>query len=636
MGEKLRSTGIDSIGYVPWGTCFSQLYETKQELIDIIVPYFKEGLENNELCFWGLPNSITKAEAEDALSKGIHNFDIYLGSGQIVIVSYDEVYAKISNIVLDNGYEGIRAVVDESFDEITKGESLLEYGEKFNLKVIVLSTYSLKNCLPTDIIDVLQKYQFVLIKKKEDWILVESSRFKSTKATLERVNRLYSILTKINHAIIRIQEEKILYEEACRVAVEDGLFKIAWVGVIDNTTNSIKPAAQWGIRAEEVSKLKKDFITHGPKQGGIIENVMLRGDYSFTHNIKEEVEGMPWRDDIISYNINSCAVFPLKVEEKIIGIMVFYSEERWFSDEEEISLLQNLCNDISFAIRTIELEKIRKVSEENAKLLSEAREYDKLKTEFFANISHELRTPINIILSAIQLLNIYFVEGNIYKENDKISKYIYSMQQNCYRLLRLISNIIDITKIDSGYFELQLNNHNIVSIVEDITLSVSEYIEHKGITLLFDTDSEEKNIACDSDKIDRVMLNLLSNAVKFTRPGGSILVNVYDKTDKVLIKIKDDGIGIEEDKKDLIFNRFHQVDKSLTRSHEGSGIGLSIVKSLVELHGGSITVDSKYGKGTEFTIELPAKQVCYCDAIMQEAVKGENIEKINIEFSDIS
>lgn len=593
------------------------------------------------------------------------------------------------------------------------------------------------------------------------------SAFRTTKEKLERLNRLYSILIKINHSVVRAQEHKVLYQEACRIVVEDGLFKIAWIGIINKETCILKPVAQWGFNKEREEQLIDIFTNQGPKQDGIIRYVITTGEHCVSHDIKEQSKGFPWHEDIIKNDINSCAVFPLKNDSEIIGVIVLYSTEYSFVEEQEINLLKSLSDDISFAVRSIEkenhrkeieeelrqseeryrkifelspeaifvhsqftimyaniaaakllgisnpgdivgrnlmdfvyrdyhqmvketkenlhqygipmpfaeqkyiridgsvidvetaitqfpyrdkntmvsvvrditerkkLEHLRKASEENMRLLNEAREYDKLKTEFFANISHELRTPINVILSAIQLLNLYITEGTIEKDNVKIEKYFYTMQQNCYRLLRLVSNIIDITKMDAGFFELQLENHNIVSIIEDITISVSQYIEHKGITLLFDTDVEEKNMAFDPDKMERIILNLLSNSVKFTDSGGQILVNFYDKGEKVIITVKDNGIGIPESKKELIFERFQQVDKSLTRSHEGSGIGLSIVKSLVELHGGTIKVESEYGRGTEFIIELPVRLIQTFNSHVQSALSEENIEKINIEFSDI-
>lgn len=168
--------------------------------------------------------------------------------------------------------------------------------------------------------------------------------------------------------------------------------------------------------------------------------------------------------------------------------------------------------------------------------------------------------------------------------------------------------MINITKIDSGFYDVKLKNNNIVKVIKDITLSVSDYIRDKGIQLIFQTDVEEKITAIDSDSIERIMLNLLSNAVKFTDAGGFINVKISDKGDTVLISVKDNGIGIPLDKQSIIFDRFRQVDQSLTRNHEGSGIGLSLVKALVVMHDGTISVASD-GNGTEFLIEMPVRKV---------------------------
>lgn len=275
-------------------------------------------------------------------------------------------------------------------------------------------------------------------------------------------------------------------------------------------------------------------------------------------------------------------------------------------------------------------------AEENKRLLEEAMQYDKLKTEFFANISHELRTPLNVMLSTIQLLELYRSNGSISDNGIKLDRKMYILRQNSFRLLRLVNNLIDITKIDSGYYELQLINNDIVSVVENITLSVVEYVESKNISLVFDTDVEEKIIACDSDKIERIMLNLLSNAVKFTEPGGKISVNMYDGKDKITIVVSDTGIGIPKEKQQLIFERFRQVDKSLNRINEGSGIGLSLVESLIKMHEGSIRVESECNKGSKFIIELPAKVLPEQEVKTDNYIKSqEGASRTNLEFSDI-
>jgi PAS domain S-box-containing protein len=280
-----------------------------------------------------------------------------------------------------------------------------------------------------------------------------------------------------------------------------------------------------------------------------------------------------------------------------------------------------------------QVEKLQKDVEKNIELLNETREVNKFITEFFSNISHELKTPLNIIFSSVQLLDLYN-ENSGEKFIKNKDKYLSIMKQNCYRLMRLINNLLDITRLDSGFLRPHMKNYNIVSVVEDITLSVASFAESKSINIIFDTDCEDKIMAFDPDKIERIILNLLSNAVKFTNHGGKIIVNMIDEGDYMVISVKDTGIGIPKDKLQLVFERFKQVDRTFTRNHEGSGIGLSLVKSFVEMHEGIICVNSELGVGSEFIIRLPAKTLKE-NYVEEKYVDDSIIERISIEFSDI-
>lgn len=269
--------------------------------------------------------------------------------------------------------------------------------------------------------------------------------------------------------------------------------------------------------------------------------------------------------------------------------------------------------------------------------LKEALENDKLKTRFFSNISHEFRTPLNIILGTLQLIESMHKDHEKCECFDMLNKYFGMMKQNCYRLLRLINNLLDITCIDSDFLNVNFINDDIVSVVEDICQSVVGYAEKNGMSILFDTDVEERVMAFDPDKIERIMLNLLSNAIKFNKTGGRIDINLYNKPQSIIISVKDNGVGIPEEMRESVFDRFMQVDNLFTRGAEGSGIGLSLVKALVEAHGGNIRVESELHRGSNFIIELPT-------TLIQEdnnKIKGcklnaqEKLERINIEFSDI-
>jgi two-component system, cell cycle sensor histidine kinase PleC len=274
--------------------------------------------------------------------------------------------------------------------------------------------------------------------------------------------------------------------------------------------------------------------------------------------------------------------------------------------------------------------------EDITKLYNEAVNYDKLKTEFFSNITHELKTPIAVILSAIQLMEQMRVSQDFGETSS--SKHLKTIKQNCYRLLRLVNNILDVTRADSAYTRLNPINSNIVNLVEEITQSVGPFAEQKGIKIEFASQVEEIITAVDVDKVERIVLNLLSNAIKFTDSGGIISVNVSEKNNKVLLSVKDTGTGIPKNMHSAIFERFRQANNSLSKDSQGSGIGLSLVKTFVELHNGAISLNSEVNKGSEFIIELPIR---LCQESTSQMVEKTNdyqnkiIQAVTVEFSDI-
>ncbi|HEY5561770.1 MAG TPA: hybrid sensor histidine kinase/response regulator [Clostridiaceae bacterium] len=267
--------------------------------------------------------------------------------------------------------------------------------------------------------------------------------------------------------------------------------------------------------------------------------------------------------------------------------------------------------------------------------LKEAEEANDIKLQFLANISHELKTPINVIVAALQMTNIIIEDIDEQDIKNKLYKYSGIIKQNNYRLIRLINNLIDITKIDSGFINMNRQNVNIVKVVEDITLSVASFVESKQIELIFDTDVEEKITSCDTDKIETIIFNLISNAIKFTNANGKITVNMSDKEENIFISVQDTGIGITDENKKKIFERFLQVDDISHRNNEGSGIGLSLVKAFVEMHGGTITIKSIYGEGSTFIIKLPIITINETKEKTEDNISLNYAEKMNIEFSDI-
>ena len=310
-------------------------------------------------------------------------------------------------------------------------------------------------------------------------------------------------------------------------------------------------------------------------------------------------------------------------------------EYRWFLDRFT-SVKGNLLEP-SFRYGVFQDITSQKLAKEELKKAKEIAEKASInKSEFIANMSHELRTPINVTLAGVQLFELY-LKSDIYFDKEKSAKHLKAMKRNCMRLLRLVNNLIDTTKIDAGFYEPNFRNQDIVSLIKRIAMSVSDYAKQRNINLSFFTDVEEMLILCDVDMIERIMLNIISNAIKFTE--NYVEINIYNKESTVVISVKDNGIGIEEENQNIIFERYKQVSKLFTRENEGSGIGLSLTKSLVEMHDGNISVKSEYGKGSEFIIELPAQYDFSKECIVYNDNEAEDkdkfIEKMNVEFSDI-
>ncbi|WP_090041798.1 PAS domain-containing sensor histidine kinase [Clostridium frigidicarnis] len=254
-----------------------------------------------------------------------------------------------------------------------------------------------------------------------------------------------------------------------------------------------------------------------------------------------------------------------------------------------------------------------------------------LKDEFFTLTSHELRTPLNIISSSLQLANSIYAK----EITPNMAKIISRISQNCGRLLKLINNILDLSKAEAGFITLNNSKFELISTTEEIVTLTNSYATAKGLNLIFDTNEEEIFVCLDKDKYEKILLNLLSNAVKFTPEGKNIFVDLHINENIISLTVRDEGIGIPKEKINYIFDKFAQINSSLSRRAEGTGLGLSLVKSLVDLMGGTISVNSKENKGSEFVIEFKTEDTITDCIESDDSLTGVK-DKIKIEFSDLS
>ena len=225
-------------------------------------------------------------------------------------------------------------------------------------------------------------------------------------------------------------------------------------------------------------------------------------------------------------------------------------------------------------------------------------EVDEIKSRFFANISHEFRTPLTLIFGPAKDISEKTQEA-------ETKKGISIIKRNATRLYGLVNQLLDLSKLEAGRMKLEACEQNIIPLLKGIFLSFTSFAERKKIKLRFNSMEENINVYIDKDKVEKITNNLLSNAFKFTPEGGKIEFTVEKLINEVEIKITDNGIGIPKERIGKIFDRFYQVDGSHTREGEGTGIGLALTKELVDLHKGSIMVESREGEGTTFRILMP-------------------------------
>lgn len=334
-------------------------------------------------------------------------------------------------------------------------------------------------------------------------------------------------------------------------------------------------------------------------------------------------------EQIYKYNIN-----PSDLPEETVVVNRKPHELLITKNERMQMLLIILFLLITMAYIITMMFKHRKNNIKNKKLYDIAKEREQLKTDFIVNMSHELRTPLNIISSASTLLEMK-VNRNEEVKKEYILDKVERINQNSNRLRRLINNLIDITKFDSGFYECRCKNENIVYVVEDIVFATVDYANEKDIEILFDTDAEEIITSIDKEKIERVILNLLSNAIKYTNKNGRIEVHIKHDNKFVYISIKDNGIGIPKEKVDQIFHRFYQVDSILSRKSEGSGIGLCIVDEIIKLHNGKVEIDSEENKGTTFEITLNLSNDDRIDGDIDNKTDRNINDVVKIEMANI-
>ena len=402
-------------------------------------------------------------------------------------------------------------------------------------------------------------------------------------STLERMVKVSQIITS---TLDLRQLLNIIAEVATGLTQTEG----ASIMLLDKNTGELYFETATGDKSDKVKRVKV------PLEGSIGGWIFTHNEPVIIRNPRDDPRHFRGTDTQTGFLTRSLMGAPLNFRGETIGVIevVNRSVEEDFTDQD-LHTLQALAAQAAIAIQ-------------NARLLSELQrayddlaELDQVKSDFVAIASHELRTPLNVILGYATFLK-DDLRGDAGEQLDIVL-------QSAMRLRGLIDDMVNLRHLDTGEArtQLEVEEFSLNGLIADVVEEFSVMAETKRLSMGVRRPAHLTKIAADRQKIYLVLANLLSNAIRFTDAGGKVLIAVEVRDAEVWVSVRDTGIGIPADRLEKVFERFYQVESSLTRQHEGMGLGLSIAKGMVELHGGRIWAESVVGRGCSFTFALPLK-----------------------------
>jgi signal transduction histidine kinase len=364
----------------------------------------------------------------------------------------------------------------------------------------------------------------------------------------------------------------------------------------DEAAQEFHLRASFRMDAEIVQALQVTPVR--PGQGATGQMATVRAPVQVPDILEErEYTGTRVRPMLARLGYRSVLAVPLLREERIMGALTVWRKEAGNFSTEVVNLLQTFATQSALAIQNARL--FREIDEKSKQIEAANRH----KSEFLANMSHELRTPLNAVIGFSEVL-----QEKLFGElNEKQDEYVDDILTSGRHLLSLINEILDLSKVEAGRMELEVATFDLPLAIDNARTFVRERATRHGITLDVEVDERLGDYVGDERKIKQILLNLLSNAVKFTPEGGRIGINARQANGAVEISVSDTGIGIAPEDQPKIFEEFRQVGGDYSHKSEGTGLGLTLAKKFVELHGGKIWLESEVGKGSKFTFTLPSK-----------------------------
>ncbi len=450
----------------------------------------------------------------------------------------------------------------------------------------------------------------------------EVTRRRRTEAALLRTNRALRLFSLVKGAVVRAQDEASLLSEVCRISVEVAGYRLAWIGRAErDARKTVRPVVFAGPGEDF---LKQIFVSwgDGPEGQGTAGRAIRTRAPAVARDLLANPAFASWRGALAATDFATAIAVPLIVRGEAFGVLLIYAAEPDAFDDTEIDLLEDLGSSISHGMDALRLEAERdqmvasleearrdleRRVDERTRELSVAKEAaesaDRLKSAFLATMSHELRTPLNSIIGFTGIL----LQGLAGELNPEQRKQLGMVQSSARHLLALITDVLDISKIEAGQLVLSPERLDVRECVSTCLATVEPLARKKQLELRVESSGSVPLILGDRRRIEQILLNLVGNAIKFTDQG-SVTIGLAQRGAELALWVRDTGIGIAAESLPAVFQPFHQLEVGLARKHEGSGLGLSICRRLVELMGGSIDVESAPGVGSTFTFTLPLEE----------------------------
>jgi PAS domain S-box-containing protein len=429
--------------------------------------------------------------------------------------------------------------------------------------------------------------------------ITESKRIEENlKKTLKEHNQLNRTLIALrdsSHAMMHAIDEDYYLDEVCRIIIEDCGHSMVWIGFTEEESKKVIPVAYSGFEEDYLRTLniKWDDTVQGQGPTG---TAIRTGKPSICENMLIDHKFKPWREDAIKRGYASSIVFPITHNDQIIGALTIYSAETNPFSKEEIKLLQELADDISFGITALRLRNAHTLAEQalQESLLEVKRSNTELE-QFAYVTSHDLREPLRMITSFLQLLEKRYQD----KLDSDANEFIGYAVNGAKRLDAMIQDILIYSKVANK--ERKLTYVNINNVLEQTYLNLKASIDENDAEITYD---HLPSLIVDEQLMIQLFQNIISNAIKYrSEESPKINISAKEESKQWLFRVKDNGIGISEKHLDKIFTIFQRLHTK--EEYEGTGIGLAIVQKIVHQHGGSIWVESQLGKGSTFYFTLP-------------------------------